>query len=48
MAIPTTLGEGGVLNEIPGADKDIDAVMAGQADVVDVVHTLKQVVCVKG
>ncbi|MCB2100769.1 MAG: RtcB family protein, partial [Rhodobacterales bacterium] len=26
----------------------IDAVMAAQADLVDVVHTLKQVVCVKG
>ena len=38
----------GVLDEIPGAYKDIDAVMANQADLVDVVHTLKQVLCVKG
>ena len=37
-----------VLDETPGAYKDIDAVMAAQADLVDVVHTLKQVVCVKG
>ncbi len=29
-------------------DKDIDQVMANQSDLVDVVHTLKQVVCVKG
>jgi tRNA-splicing ligase RtcB (3'-phosphate/5'-hydroxy nucleic acid ligase) len=40
--------DGGVLDEIPGAYKDIDQVMANQADLVDVVHTLKQVVCVKG
>lgn len=38
----------GVLDEIPGAYKDIDTVMANQDDLVDVVHTLKQVVCVKG
>jgi tRNA-splicing ligase RtcB len=38
----------GVLDEIPGAYKDIDLVMADQSDLVDVVHTLKQVVCVKG
>ncbi|KAA6184214.1 RtcB family protein [Thiohalocapsa marina] len=38
----------GVLDEIPGAYKDIDAVMANQTDLVEVVHTLKQVVCVKG
>ena len=38
----------GVLDEIPGAYKDIDQVMANQADLVEVVHTLKQVVCVKG
>jgi tRNA-splicing ligase RtcB len=38
----------GVLDEIPGAYKDIDAVMAEQTDLVDVVHTLKQLVCVKG
>lgn len=38
----------GVVDEIPGAYKDIDTVMANQADLVDVMHTLKQVVCVKG
>jgi len=38
----------GVLDEIPGAYKDIDEVMANQSDLVEVVHTLKQVVCVKG
>lgn len=38
----------GVLDETPGAYKDIDAVMAAQADLVEVVHTLRQVVCVKG
>jgi tRNA-splicing ligase RtcB (3'-phosphate/5'-hydroxy nucleic acid ligase) len=37
-----------VLDETPGAYKDIDAVMAAQTDLVDVVHTLKQVLCVKG
>jgi len=38
----------GVLDEIPGAYKDIDEVMANQTDLVEVAHTLKQVVCVKG
>ncbi|HEY4083477.1 MAG TPA: RtcB family protein [Burkholderiaceae bacterium] len=37
-----------VIDEIPMAYKDIDAVMAAQKDLVEVVHTLKQVVCVKG
>lgn len=37
-----------VLDETPAAYKDIDAVMAAQADLVDIVHTLKQVLCVKG
>lgn len=37
-----------VLDEIPGAYKDIDTVMHNQKDLVDVVHTLKQVVCIKG
>jgi tRNA-splicing ligase RtcB len=37
-----------VIDETPGAYKAIDAVMAAQADLVDIVHTLKQVVCVKG
>jgi tRNA-splicing ligase RtcB len=38
----------GVLDEIPAAYKDIDQVMANQKDLVEVVHTLKQVLCVKG
>jgi tRNA-splicing ligase RtcB len=37
-----------VIDETPMAYKSIDAVMAAQADLVDVVHTLRQVVCVKG
>ncbi|MDO5624239.1 MAG: RtcB family protein [Pseudomonadota bacterium] len=37
-----------VIDEIPMAYKDIDAVMAAQQDLVEVVYTLKQVVCVKG
>ena len=40
--------DAGVLDETPGAYKDIEAVMAAQADLVDIVHTLRQVVCVKG
>lgn len=38
----------GVIDETPAAYKPIEAVMAAQADLVEVVHTLKQVVCVKG
>ncbi len=37
-----------VIDEIPGAYKDIDEVMALQADLVRPLHVLKQVVCVKG
>ncbi len=37
-----------VIDEIPGAYKDIETVMNNQRDLVAVVHTLKQVVCVKG
>ena len=37
-----------VIDEIPLAYKDIDAVMAAQKDLVEIVYTLKQVVCVKG
>jgi tRNA-splicing ligase RtcB len=37
-----------VLDEIPSSYKDIDEVMANQADLVEVVHTLKAVMCVKG
>jgi len=38
----------GVVDEIPAAYKDIDTVMENQHDLVEIVHTLKQVVCVKG
>ena len=38
----------GVIDEIPGAYKDIDVVMENQSDLTDIVHTLKQVVCVTG
>jgi tRNA-splicing ligase RtcB len=37
-----------VIDEIPGAYKDIDQVMAAQTDLVDVVETLKQIICIKG
>ncbi|MBC8050650.1 MAG: RtcB family protein [Chitinophagales bacterium] len=37
-----------VIDETPMAYKDIDAVMAAQADLVEIVHTLRQIVCVKG
>ena len=37
-----------VIDETPAAYKPIDAVMAAQADLVEIVHTLRQVVCVKG
>jgi tRNA-splicing ligase RtcB len=38
----------GVIDETPGAYKDIDAVMAAQSDLVEIVHRIHQVVCVKG
>lgn len=37
-----------VLDEIPGAYKDIDEVMENQSDLVEVIHQLKQILCVKG
>ncbi|PYC20357.1 RtcB family protein [Pseudomonas mosselii] len=37
-----------VIDEIPMAYKDIDVVMQAQRELVEVVHTLRQVVCVKG
>jgi len=40
--------DGGVVDKIPAAYKDIDQVMENQRDLVEVVHTLKQVLCVKG
>lgn len=38
----------GVIDEIPAAYKDIDTVMENQNDLVEIVHTLRQIVCVKG
>jgi tRNA-splicing ligase RtcB len=37
-----------VIDETPAAYKPIDDVMAAQADLVEIAHTLRQVVCVKG
>ncbi|PYV28525.1 MAG: RNA-splicing ligase RtcB [Acidobacteria bacterium] len=37
-----------VIDETPAAYKPIDAVMAAQSDLVEIVHSLRQVVCVKG
>ena len=37
-----------VIDETPAAYKDIDAVMEAQRDLVEIVHTLRQIVCVKG
>lgn len=38
----------GVIDETPGAYKDIDQVMEDQKDLVEIVHTLKAVLCIKG
>ena len=40
--------DSGVIDETPSAYKDIDKVMAAQSDLVEIVYTLKQIVCVKG
>jgi tRNA-splicing ligase RtcB len=40
--------DSGVLDETPGAYKNIDAVMEAQSDLVQVEHTLRQIICVKG
>ncbi|HVK51422.1 MAG TPA: RtcB family protein [Pseudoxanthomonas sp.] len=40
--------DSGVIDESPAAYKSIDAVMAAQSDLVEVVHTLRQVLCIKG
>jgi tRNA-splicing ligase RtcB len=40
--------DAGVIDEAPGAYKDIDAVMAAESDLVEVVAELKQILCVKG
>jgi len=37
-----------VVDEIPAAYKNIDDVMAAQSDLVEVVATLKQILCIKG
>jgi tRNA-splicing ligase RtcB len=37
-----------VIDEIPSAYKDIESVMAAQSDLIEVVATLKQILCVKG
>jgi tRNA-splicing ligase RtcB len=40
--------DAGVIDETPGAYKDIDRVIAAQSDLIEVVHSLKAVLCVKG
>ncbi len=40
--------DSGVVDEIPGAYKDIDQVLRDQDDLVEIVAKLKQIVCVKG
>lgn len=40
--------DGEVVDEIPGAYKDIDVVMENQKDLVEPIFQLKQVICVKG
>jgi tRNA-splicing ligase RtcB len=37
-----------VLDETTGAYKDIDAVMAAEKDLVQPIHTLRSIICVKG
>ncbi|MCB1321474.1 MAG: RtcB family protein, partial [Leptospiraceae bacterium] len=40
--------DNGVIDETPAAYKPIDKVMAAQSDLVEIIHTLRQVICVKG
>ncbi|MEU8400622.1 RtcB family protein [Nonomuraea sp. NPDC048892] len=40
--------DSGVIDEIPGAYKDLESVMAAQTDLVQVVAHLRQVICIKG
>lgn len=40
--------DSGVIDEIPGAYKDIESVMAAQTDLVEVVARLRQLICIKG
>ncbi|WEI18906.1 RtcB family protein [Acinetobacter proteolyticus] len=37
-----------VIDEIPAAYKDIDQVMANQSDLIEIMHSLKQILCIKG
>ena len=37
-----------VIDETPGAYKNIEDVMKAQSDLVEIVHTLKQIICIKG
>jgi tRNA-splicing ligase RtcB len=38
----------GIVDEIPESYKSIDTVMKNQEDLVEIVHTLKQILCIKG
>lgn len=38
----------GIIDEIPAAYKSIDSVMEHQTDLIEVIHTLKQIICIKG
>jgi tRNA-splicing ligase RtcB len=40
--------DAGVIDETPAAYKSIDRVMNAQSDLVEIAHTLRQVLCVKG
>jgi tRNA-splicing ligase RtcB len=40
--------DAGVVDETPAAYKDVNAVMTAQSDLVDIVHTLRQLICIKG
>ena len=40
--------DAGVVDETPAAYKSIESVIAEQADLIEVVHELRQVLCIKG
>jgi tRNA-splicing ligase RtcB len=40
--------DSGVVDEIPGAYKDLETVIEAQSDLVEVVARLRQLICVKG
>lgn len=40
--------DNGVIDEIPSAYKSIDKVMENQKDLVEIVHSLRQLICIKG